>query len=174
MSCWNAIDPSEKANQALAVERLRTRFRGQVLDTFLLYLFTYEMPIDRCRSLLDKVATQALLGFPDLAHASWRADAAGELLERLLGIENSMAKKAMARLDELPLVGEAKPNAPEADKAEHALRSRMLSWLSGHGNCPKCSGPRPPVVAEGAWLCPSCDFIYRQNQIDPPEGALVP
>ena len=76
------------------VERIRTRFRGQVLDTFLLYLFTYEMPIERVRGLLDKVETQALRGFPDLSHASWRAEAAEELRDRWLLIENSMAARA--------------------------------------------------------------------------------
>ena len=84
----------EEKSPALVGQELRTKFRGQLLDTFLLYLFTYKMPVDEVRILLDKVETQALRGFPDLAHASWRAEAAEELRDRWLLIENSLVKKA--------------------------------------------------------------------------------
>ena len=116
MTCPN-VDP------ALVVERLRTRFRGQVLDTFLLYLFTYEMPIDRCRLLLEKVESQALRGFPDLAHASWRAEAAEELRDRLVLVENSAMKKIEERYDRQQALSEpARPlsSAPSSESPSGA------------------------------------------------------
>ncbi len=81
----------------LSRERQRSEFRGKVLETFLLYLFTYQLPIDSVRQFLDKVETQSLRGFPDLSHAGWRAQAAGELLERLWRLEASTIEQRVGR-----------------------------------------------------------------------------
>lgn len=93
MTSENAIDRAERPTADLAVEKLRSKFRGETLETFLLYLFTYEVPIEKVRGLLDKVETQALRGFPDLRHSGWRAEAGLDLMERLRRLEASTLSK---------------------------------------------------------------------------------
>lgn len=93
MTCDDAIDRSAKPTATLDAERRRSKFRAETLETFLLYLFTYEVPIEKVRGLLDKVETQALRGFPDLRHSGWRAEAGLDLMERLRRLEASTLSK---------------------------------------------------------------------------------
>ena len=80
----------------LALERRRSEFRQQTLETFLLYLFTYEMPIDKVRTLVDKVVADALTNeFSVLRKAGCRREMCRELLERLSRVENSSVGKAV-------------------------------------------------------------------------------
>ncbi len=67
----------------------------RTFETFLLYLITYEMPVEKVRTFLERIETQSLRGFPDLAKSAWRADACLELLERLLRIEDSTVAKEL-------------------------------------------------------------------------------
>lgn len=73
----------------IRIELKRAEFRQKTLETFLLYLFTYEMPLDRTRTLLDKVEGQALRGFPDLEKSGLRQQFCLELTERLRRVEDS-------------------------------------------------------------------------------------
>lgn len=72
------------------IELKRAELRQKTLETFLLYLFTYEMPLDRVRTLLDKVEGQALRGFPDLEKSGLRRSLCSELTERLRFVEASI------------------------------------------------------------------------------------
>lgn len=101
MTCPNASDPSEKCSRALDAERRRSEFRLRAFETLLLYLITYEMPVEKVRTFLERIETQALRGFPDLAKAGWRADACLELLERLLRVEDSTVAKEL-KLERCP------------------------------------------------------------------------
>lgn len=95
MTCPNATDPAEKANRALDAEKRRSEFRMRAFETLLLYLITYEMPVEKVRTFLERIETQALRGFPDLLKAGWRADATFELLERLRRVEGSTVARAL-------------------------------------------------------------------------------
>lgn len=89
---------TEAETRALDEDREVTRqeFFYLSLQTFLLYLYTYEMPIDRVRLLLDKVESQALRDFPDLLSAGVRAHIARDACLRLVEIESAKAVKALA------------------------------------------------------------------------------
>lgn len=83
----------------LSRERARAEFRAWVLESFLLYLFTYELPIDRVRTLVDKVTTDALAEFRVLECSGPRREICRELCERLLLVEASTVENLSSTED---------------------------------------------------------------------------
>jgi hypothetical protein len=96
MTCNNAVDWSARPTRALDDMTVRVNFRWESLQSFLLYLFTYEMPLDKVRALVGKIETDALAEFVHLRHAGERQTICLELLERLGRIEESTVKRTQA------------------------------------------------------------------------------
>lgn len=67
--------------------RWKADFRRQTLKTFLVYLFIYEMPLDRLRLFLERVEDVSMNDFASSSLLGTRSSLGSELLERLERIE---------------------------------------------------------------------------------------
>ena len=142
MTCNNAIDWSDRRSAALDELGRRANFRSEVLQTFLLYLFTYEMPIDKVRMLLGKVETDALAEFRPLRHADERKSFCTELLDRLQRIEDSTVRRA-AEADLARRLGDLKDREQQtADSRQQTADSRQPGQ-DADGSAPKAQSPEP-------------------------------
>jgi hypothetical protein len=125
MTCNNAIDWSARPSSALDAMTLRCNYRRDVLESLLLYLFTYELPIDKVRAVLGKVENDALAEFYPLKHAGERREFCRELLERLFRVEESTVAKLPAASGKQQARNEVCPEC----KYDHAREGAGASCL---------------------------------------------
>lgn len=123
----------------LSRERTRSEFRAHVLESLVLYLFTYESTIEKVRLLLEKVETQALRNFPDLHQAGWRWDAARDLFARLQRIEDS----SVAMEERLaPVLAEQRARLELEEAEQRSLEQKLDARAPAFESC---EGSGPPL-----------------------------
>ncbi len=140
----------------LARERHRSELRQKALETFVLYLFTYEMPIDRVRTLVDKVVTDSLGEFRILEKSGARREFVRELLERLSLVEDShVGEEERCTKCGFPLVCEMFPghacecwkseaSAPDPSASSQQPHAATEDETSSSTETPTTESPPPP------------------------------